>query len=306
MKIGLLTTWNEKCGIAEYARNLVMYATTPDIEFVIYGREVWSWPTLIYKIIEDKIDIIHVNHEPGLFRWLDIGIIGNIKSRGIKVVLTYHTSNETNNHSNFTDVFDRVVLHEKTNDGFVYIPEGIPVVELSPNVAREVTLGTAGFPFPWKGFHAVAKASKLLDMGCVVVAPDSSHFDTQLMKQCVMDAQPNASYITLWLKEEEVIKTLSECYVNVFAYSGHPQGISGAVRMGLAAARPLVLTRCRQFRDLYDYEDEIEFIQFPYEQDIAEGVRKVVKGNKRPSRVLKDFSWINSGRKYVDVYRSVV
>src|SRR3954469_3108893 len=103
MKVGLLTTWEERCGIAEYARNLVHNAT--GVEFVILGRDQWSWPGLLDRLVQEEIEILHVNHEPGLFYWLDDSKVRAINSRGVKSVLTYHTSSESGNRTNFTHLF---------------------------------------------------------------------------------------------------------------------------------------------------------------------------------------------------------
>lgn len=306
MKVALLTTWNERCGIAEYAKSLVTYAK--NTEFSIFGREIFENSNALLALPDQLCGngccIIQINYEPGLWHILDADVCSKLRKNGMRLVMTLHTSNSGNNRNALTTVFDRVIVHEQTTEGFEHVPMGIPEVNLD---GIEVTkgIGTAGFPFPWKGFHQVAQAAKQLDMNCVVVAAKSDHFDTTVMEQFVKDAQPDTEYVKDWLPQEDVVRKLASCEVNVFAYDGANNGISGAVRMGLAARRPLVVTRCRQFRDLFAYEDEIEFIDSQSPKDIAAGIERVLESGKCPKRVLEDMSWTKAAQRYEEIYTSL-
>lgn len=307
MKVALLTTWDEKCGIAEYARNLVAHAK--NTEFQVFGRDTIDNGNAILNLPNvlcgNDCCIMHFNYEPGLFYSIDVDVLTKLRGKGMRLVMTLHTSGAGNNRNGLTGSFDRVVVHEQTTEGFEHVPMGLPEVQLEEQVI-ENRIGTAGFPFPWKGFHQVAQAAKKLDMGCLVVAPKSDHCDTDVMEHFVRDAQPDTEYIKDWLLQEDVIRKLAKCKVNVFAYDGANSGISGAVRMGLAARRPLVVTRCRQFRDLYDYEDEIEFIEDQSPDQIAEGISRVLASGKKPKRVLEDMSWGKAAQRYEEIYASLV
>src|SRR2546428_357792 len=111
LKVGLLTSWNERCGIAEYAKNLVFNTsrenTYSDVEQVVLNINTFnSENTLLFR----PEDIIHINYEPGLFGWLTTSCINHLKAMGKKTVLTLHTSHDGDNRSEFTNAFDRVVV----------------------------------------------------------------------------------------------------------------------------------------------------------------------------------------------------
>jgi hypothetical protein len=51
----------------------------------------------------------------------------------------------------------------------------------------------------------------------------------------------------------EIVSLLSGCDATIFAYECANTGTSGAIRLGLAARKPVIAWRgCRQFRDLLD------------------------------------------------------
>ena len=306
MRIGLVTTYNESCGIAEYAKNIVG-SLQGQVDFDIYDRDRWNTDTLM----NGDFDILHLNHSTSLMGWLTIVDITRIKATGKKVVMTLHDSSSFN-RCQFTDIFDKVIVHEKTyEDNCTYIPHGMPeLTEEERNTpVTSNALGTAGFPIWHKGFTVVAEASAILGRGCYMIAPASRHADTNAVEQDVRRYNGNTIYIKEYLSQIEVVRHLNQnAEVMVFPYISSGPGISGAVRMGLATGKPVVLTRCQQFHDLYDdYSDEVEFTEYNHNsaQDIAEAVNKVLENGKRPKRILEDMGWGKVSQQYKKMYEEV-
>lgn len=301
MRVALITTWNERCGIAEYAKGLVqaMGHVNKDISFKVFER---PWNDLTPSALQD-CDVVHLNYEPGLFQFIiNTGTVESWKLFGKKTVLTLHTSHEGNNRSLFTNVFHRVVVHEKTTDGFTHIPMGLlPLHEDAYVPVEKDLVGTAGFPFPWKGFSEVADATARLGLRCLVIAPESRHWNTYEVQQDIKRRNPNSTYLTEWMEEATVKVALARCAVNVFAYGGGNSGISGAVRLGLASRRPIVISRCRQFRDLFEYPDEVTVIGSSLTEAIQSAIAE--QETRKPKRILEDMNWIECARKYEQVYK---
>ena len=63
MKVALITSWNERCSVAEYAKNLITNCQT--VEFEIISNKLIN--SLSEELI-NKSDIVHVNYEPRLFK----------------------------------------------------------------------------------------------------------------------------------------------------------------------------------------------------------------------------------------------
>lgn len=308
LRVGLVTTWNEMCGIAEYSRNLV--SNCKDIEFKILGRP-YEANSLIQRAAD--CDVVNFQYESG---FLGIFHPGVMKSFNKPTVLTLHDSHPENNRQiyPFTNEADVVIVHEKTNDNFVHIPQPIATDEYDSyswigGVQHRMAV-TAGFPLPWKGFELLAESVKILtNIGVLTggrfIGPRNPHCDTYQVQSRVKQIC-QADYITEFYPQAEVIRLMHECVVSVFPYYDGKPGISSAVRLGLVAGRPIVLSRCRQFRDLFDYEDEIEFVEGTLTPaSLARAIAKVLESGKHPKSVLKDMSWERAASLYSQVYNKV-
>jgi glycosyltransferase involved in cell wall biosynthesis len=303
MRVGLITTWEERCGIAEYAKNLVNSVTALNDGVTFEVLDVRQSQAAIHAATI-SCDVVVFNYEPGLYQHLPIVEMVHLLRRTQKAcILILHTSHAGDNRSVLTAPFTRVVVHEKTQDGFVHIPMGVPAP--SPRVRDVVPnlVGTVGFPFPWKGFDIVAQATAKLDLMCLVIAPDSPHWDTYAVAKYLREQNPNLSVNTAWNSQEDVVEMLSQCAVNVFAYSGHPAGISGAVKLGVAAQRPLVISTCRQFRDMLEYYPEEVYVADPLSVDtVVEQIQLALYTRKFPVRMLQENAWPVVASMYRNVY----
>jgi glycosyltransferase involved in cell wall biosynthesis len=301
MKVALITSWNERCGIAEYAKNLI--SNCPGVEFEIIPREV---PIEVTRPIIEVSDIVQLNYEPGILGHWNKDVIRSLNKPS---VLTLHTSHDGNNSSELTAAFTKVVVHEQTQEGFRFIPMGIPKFMDEHKVTVHFDVGSVGFPFPWKGFTELVLACKQINASCLIITPESRHCDAAGMKVYLLSLYNRVTILTEWFEQNEVISLLAGCKVTAFLYHGGNYGISAANRLGLATGSKVLLTRNRQFRDLYDYEDEIQFVSNPPNVDeVANTLHHLLSDRvtMKPKKVLEDFSWKKSGEMYTKLYEEIV
>ncbi len=302
MIVDLVTTWEERCGIAEYALDLT--TSLPDVKFVIHGRPFSPQDTF-------EGDIVHLIHGIVLMpHWKDTDVM-KLRNAGKKTLVTYCDTTDTWNGTQLTRVFDRVVTHEPTlvADATV-IPHGIHTWG-NPGIEPQNKIGTAGFPVGHKGFVELARVAARLGVGFLAVAPESPHASAPNVMAQVRSACPNAEIIMDWLPQSEVIAKLAECSVVAFTHryvDGHT-GISGSVRMGLATGRPTVIARSAQFKDLYVYSDEIYVLPTQNHDDtqLCGVVEQALRpGAKRPKRILEDMNWKRCGEMYKQAYEQLL
>ncbi len=117
MKIGHLTTWGIKCGIANYTYDLIHADNSSDVENIVFANHasdtlyedkanvVRCWyqnntpeSTLdaLYKnIIANNIDCLHIQFNFGFYNIMNLSeLIRHITAKGVKVVITFHSTDK--------------------------------------------------------------------------------------------------------------------------------------------------------------------------------------------------------------------
>jgi glycosyltransferase involved in cell wall biosynthesis len=156
----------------------------------------------------------------------------------------------------------------------------------------------------------MARIAQHLGLSMLMFAPESKHGDARGVAHKIRQMVPQAEIVFEFLPQEEIATRLSECAVTCWFYKAHSiqSGISGSVRLGLAAGRPIVISRCGMYRDTFHYEDEIYFVpsDTPTFENALPVVQEALKGEKCPNRIIKDMSWQRCGRLYDEIYRKLL
>lgn len=303
MKVGLVTPWIERCGITEYSKELI------ELSEGKYEFEVINEKSSL-GVIRDQIqncDLVHVNGSGFLVSKIDYDFV---KSFGKKTILTLYESGKNNEKNQLVSAFDYVVTHEKEGldiENFIHIPHPIYTVPLNHTLIPDSRIGTVGFPFEWKGFDLVAQVANELSFDFIGFIPNYNKKNTSNRYKTIIEAiNPNFEVVTDYKSKKEILDALNTCRINSFLYHGNRVGVSGACRFGLAARRPMVVTRDRQFNDLFEYEDEIWFADSLNIEHLIEVFNNALKEEmwKRPEKVLKDADWKVCIEKYHRLYES--
>jgi len=315
MKVALVSNWGEHCGVAEYGANLRTYLLESDICFKQVGKPLTY--DHVFQSTED-VDIIHFNYASAIFRFMELGDWPKFRSRGQKTMLTFHDSSvQMTEKIVQNNLFDRIVVHDPPRKGRPYyspsvslIPQPIRLSYIPKNLNQfPRTIGTAGFPFPWKGFLEVARTAKSMDMGYLALLSESDQIDAKKVRDQILEIHPKAEVEIAWFDYDTIVWKLSRCAVNVFAYDERAAvfGISASVRMALAAMRPVIVSDMEQFRDLKDYQDEVYLIKNGLVNAIERVMEDIEQGKeKRPKRILLDMNWPKCAGMYHQVYKELV
>jgi hypothetical protein len=145
------------------------------------------------------------------------------------------------------------------------------------------------------------------------VAPKHPNGDTTTPISSIQQAYKNVVVLREFLPIEEVVRSLSGCTLNIFWYQhiagDDNAGQSGSVLMGVAARRPMIVSRHRKLAHVAAYEDEI-YVADTEEQvyELASEIVSRLKEGlpvKRPERIVDDMSWTGAGEKYRKLIRTV-
>lgn len=320
MKILLVTSPRERCGIREYGKFLMdAVKSDPEISITEFPNPEAN------ELGTPECDIIHLNHHAALHSSWTEERVEQYQKLGYKVVVTQHDTFEDfgvmleRGFPNFLNA-DGLVVHEPveglTHDGFGqeiignvwYIPQGVlPPANLRDKPAPR-TLGTVGFDFPWKNYNMVARVTKEAGWVFLLIAPEMSQERVEEIK----GINPESIVITSWVSAEDAVVLLAGCTATGFLYSTGNSGTSGAIRLGVAARRPMVAFQSRQNRDLLNesaiywaegeeqvgnWLENVSFMQqFSGETVHVHGMAELAEKQ----------SWTNVGKQYKKVWLNVM
>jgi len=302
LKVLLVTSPNEACGIREHSELLKRYC--PQVEHIITGPEVFT--------VAAGCDLVMIDHHAALHsQWTPeaVGILG----LSMPVLVTQHDTFETvgiMSERGLPIFTGPVITHEKVSGykNALFLRQGVLGLDRAPAepLAFPNRVGTVGFDFPWKNFDLLAKVTKRLGLQCLIISPGMTKERVKELRAI----NPDTFVQTGFQPAEFVVSQLAECLATAFLYQCGNSGTSGAIRLGLSARRPVVAFQCRQFKDLAG-EGAVKFAAS--EQDLIEflGVLKVSQSLQEAyslaAKIQADTdSWENRGRDYWGVYKTLV
>jgi len=118
LKIGMVSPWHVRCGIATYTENLSRALAELGVEVYIvryprFGRRNSDLLRLVVEKIPEEVDIIQIQEEYGLFNQLEGGFYGALKSLhpNKPVITTMHATGLYRVDPVICSVSDRVIVH---------------------------------------------------------------------------------------------------------------------------------------------------------------------------------------------------
>jgi glycosyltransferase involved in cell wall biosynthesis len=156
-------------------------------------------------------------------------------------------------------------------------------------------IGTFGFLLPGKGLteliHSFAlilkayPAAHLLMINAEYPTPESQEQRERCLALVrLLGIEGHLRLVNDFLDIEETLFLLSACDAIVYAYQRTEESASGAVRLGLAAGRPVLVTPLPVFSDLSDIVYELPGTE---PRKIAQGVLSLLDDEDRKTEVLR-------------------
>lgn len=282
-----------------------------------------NWALTQLSGVVSPMQALWINHHDGLHsRWLPEHI-EQFKARGVKVLLTYHDTRERLEDCPKLDallqVVDRAIIHEpmdvigmELGKKVIYLRQGILDPQSPTLLARlppmTPLLGTVGFDFPWKNYNRLAELTAEIGWGLLILSNNIT--DTRARELTTINP-----YLTIhsgFQPAERIVERLAACTATAFMYECANTGTSGAIRLGIAARKPVfALGSCRQFRDLILAEkdsDDGQLINWVYTWDTLK--RLLIQSwpvDCDPAMVYlaERDSMAKVGQRYVEILRSL-
>ena len=322
MRVLLVTSWNTPhgCGIEAHSRYLIDAVSQADPTITFVPSEEALDPKWAMNVVK-VYDVVHLNYQAALHsRWTPQAIT-DLKEQfpQVKVLVTYHDTGVPNSDQckGVIAASDAAVVHEAFDDlpkeKTHYWRQG--VVEPNGELGRRSwfwsarpTVGTVGHDFGWKNIDKLCELAKEVGWGVVFCTPQELS-DERLAQLKALNPWVR---VHSGLNVHTTIATLHECHVTAFLYVTHNTGTSGAIRLGIAARKPIIALRtCRQFRDLAEDLDNPLGRRVINWCDTMEDVRFKLRSLTLGSfdagicALAEQESWVHLAKKYANLYRQL-
>lgn len=318
MRVALVTTWDQPCGIAEHAAYLkaAVEAADPSLEIMpVVNLHPSGIPGQTWVP-----DLIVLNYQAALLSQWTPDAIRRAREDWPKVpvVVIYHDTGVPNSDQckAVCAAADAFVVHEPYDDlegNGRYWRMGVPAWEGAELIPDGVytwhngrpILGTVGFPFPWKNYDELARVTAEVGWALFLLAPTASSAD-------VMRWERINPHLCVWREfatRRIAVRQLAACDATAFCYTCANTGQSGAILQGIAARKPVIaFNSCRQMRALYaDPRGREAIIWTTTFEEVSQQLRnlQIQRVDAATVALAEQDSWAGLGQKYAGLFREL-
>lgn len=335
MRVLIVSSWNTQCGIAEHSAMLAeaVRAANPEISVFVSAEALDP----AYEIAWRSFDVVHLNHHDALHSRWGLSDVAALRDRGIPVVVTYHDTRSglpgaenSDKLKGLAKLANATIVHEPVADvpEATYWRQGVPAPAIDPlryisprapyrvspdlrapgfkDYPQQPVLGTVGFNFPWKNFDRLARETADLGWALIILSTNATREDGRRW----MAINPHCHVEIGHLKTPDIVEWLAGCDATAFPYECQNNGTSGAVRLGIAARKPVLLFKgCRQFRDLLEWD--VTQLHFRWCDDWVDFRRQLgyitpAPWDPRMTEIAELDAWEKVGARYAGLYQALV
>lgn len=330
VKVAMITPWKVRCGIFTYTENLSRALAEKDVDVYItrlirFGQKTtMTMDVLLSKIPVDKVDLIHVQHEYGLYQNQEKYFYPVLKSLGKPIITTMHAVGNWDTDLIIGRASDKLIVHneycaKRLSQPSVIIRHGAKPQQLIPkDKARESigipanakVVGYVGFITNYKGLEDMIEAmSKVPNVYLLIGGGYHTAQDTAYMgylKELAKQKVPNRVHWTGFVSDEDLSRMYSA--MDLVVYPSKFATESGALIMALSHGKAVIA------RDLPPFQEkEGTLMTFKNVDDLAEKIKKMFKDDnlrKQYEQSAIEYtqatSWANIAELHKSLYEYIV
>lgn len=325
-KVGWISTFNSKCGIATYSERLLC-AFEPGQVVVLANRDAepvgpepdnllrcWSAghadiDDLVATIRQQAVEAVVFQYNYAFMPLPALAeLIERTKALNIRFFICLHNTSDTANGTSFRQIratlarADGILVHSiddlnrlkdiELADNVILFPHGVyPTPEHVPRGLAQAmdlegkrVIASYGFLLPHKGVKELIRAFAqlaerhpdyhlLLANACY---PEEKSYQEREACEQLIHSLGLAGRVTMnnqFLADDDSLALLGLAELVVFPYQFTQESASGAVRMGIAAARPVAVTPLPIFSDV---EEAVEMLPGTSSAELAAGLEALM------------------------------
>ena len=334
LKVACITPWAVRCGIASYSSEFTRALAKIGVDSYIvrlprFGAKFAEVFNAVAESVPlDKVDLIHVQHEYGLYNNLEGGFYGLLRRLGKPVVTTMHAIGNWSNDRVVADASDRVIVHnefcfrrfafpEKTS----IIPHGCNSVECPPKDESRKSIGIppeapvvgyCGFISTYKGLEMLIEAMQEIPEAALLIGggwhagPDTSYISE--LKSRSLKVLEGRCIWTGYVPDENLPNVYGS--MSLVVYPSHFATESGALLNALSHGKPVIASNLPPFAEK---EKVGALMTFSDLDDLREKIRLLLKDeNTRMEleagarKYTEENSWNKVAERHLELYNHIL
>ena len=332
MKIAMIVPYHVKCGVASYGEALSNALAQQGVEIYIvrlprFGAKNQPILRLVAsKIPLDKIDLISVQEEYGLYQNQDTYFFSLLKQLGKPIVTTMHSVGLWEADKVISESSGAVIVHNRfCAKRFGYpttiIPHGIKSVDCTPvDVARKKMglpektpiIGYLGYISNYKGLETLISAMKKIpDKALLIAGGSHAGPDTEYMLKLKEDSLKEMPGRMQWLGYIED-ERLPDIYglMNIVCYPSKFSTESGALLTAIGFGKAVIASNIAPFREkekqgvIQTFKNEADLVNL-INMNFKKPELRAMYEQRAKEYSLKN-SWENVAAKHVKLFKSVL
>jgi len=284
---------------------------------------------LVVEKIPDEVDLVHIQHEYGLFQGLEGGFYGELKRLGKPLVTTMHATGLYRIDPVIYRTSDKVIVHNEYCARRLGKPENTVIIShgcLEPIKCppedeckralgidpRAPLVGYLGFIGPQKGLETLIEAMRYVREAALLIGGgwhtgEETAYITQL-KEMTLRLMPGR-YRWLGYVPDELLATVYGS-MKVLVYPSRFATESGALLMAMSHGKAIIASRVPPFREK---EKKGALITFASVRDLSRKIRRVLRDDEFRRRLEEgarrwayENRWEVVAKKHILLYREVL
>jgi glycosyltransferase involved in cell wall biosynthesis len=330
LKIGMVTPYNVRCGIATYSQQLMMALAEQDVEIHVtrlprFGIKTQEIMVDVAERISKDVDLIHVQHEYGLYKEHSNVFYGALRQHGKPIITTMHAVGNWPVDALVATISKKVIVHnnfcaKRFSYPTVIIPHGTKLVPPLPHDTAKKEIGVdpsipivgyLGFITEYKGLEVLFEAMVKVKAGVLVGGGYHTDEETAYMVNLKAGSQKLLGDRVKWLgyiPEEQLQKVYNA--IDVFVYPSRWATESGALLTALSHGKAVIASTLAPFKEK---EKEGALITFRGKKDLTRKIKKLLTDSEARHKLEKNAwkyaektSWENVAAQHIQIYKSVL
>lgn len=332
LKVAMVSSWHVRCGIASYTEKLTKALAREGVEVYIVRMPRFGQKNaeIVRDVAErvpyDKVDLIHVQHEYGIWQGFESVFYETLRLSGKPIVTTMHAVGNWDVDGLIAGISNKVIVHNEfclKRFGFpktVVIPHGAEPVETvsareakrALNIAENApVVGYLGFISNYKGLEDLIEAMIKVKAGLLIGGGYHVEGDTPYIEKLKRGAEKLLGDRVKWLgfiPNEQMV--IAYAAMDVFVYPSRWATESGALITALSHGRAVIARNLPPFKEKEKAGALITFKNVP---DLRRKIKKLLKDStlrlqleKGARNYAEKTSWVFVAKQHIGLYESLI